>query len=265
MRQEHLKVPFRGTLLDVAVCLEENGPDWIFCIHGLQSNSKLFGNLLCQPFLQGYSKIAVDLIGFGQSAKPHGFSYAVEDQAAVVQGVFPLLKISRAIIIGHSLGGMIGVLLLDPLSEILQGFINMEGNLQYADCGVSKEVANSDYANFRGNIYREFKAKVAGESPQRAVWLEDIPDHVFYKSSQSIVEWSKSEKLKALFGSARCPCLFIYGERNSDKCLAVPKPIPSLQINNAGHFMLMDNPQDTYACLKNFLASRPCSDNQVRT
>jgi pimeloyl-ACP methyl ester carboxylesterase len=265
VRQEHLKVPFGNTFLDVAACLEKSGPDWLFCIHGVQSNSQLFGDLFSQSFLKGYSKIAIDLVGFGQSAKPHGFSYSVEDQAAVVREVFGLLEIERAVLVGHSLGGMIGVLLLDPLSEVLRGFVNMEGNLQYADCGASKEVANSDYASFRADVYRDIKTKVAGESPQRTLWLNDIPDYVFYKSSQSIVEWSKSEKLAPLFASARCPSLFVYGERNSYKRLAVPKVIPSCQINNAGHFMLMDNPQESYACLESFLTSQPYSDNQARS
>ncbi|PWU01435.1 MAG: hypothetical protein C5B53_02930 [Candidatus Melainabacteria bacterium] len=262
MRQEHLKVPFRDTVLDVAACLEENGRDWIACIHGLQSNSKLFSELLCQPFLRDYSKIAVDLVGFGRSAKPHGFSYSVEDQAAVVQEVFRLIKIRRAVLIGHSLGGMIGVLLLDPLADILRGFVNMEGNLKFSDCGASKEVANSDYANFRANLYPDLKAQVGREGPQRAIWLEDIPDYVFYKSSLSIVEWSKSEKLAALFASARCPCLFVYGEENRQKLLAVPDSISSHQIESSGHFMLLDNPDESYACLQNFLASLPSTEER---
>jgi pimeloyl-ACP methyl ester carboxylesterase len=182
-----------------------------------------------------------------------------------VHEVFNLLEIRKAVIVGHSLGGMIGVLLLKPLSEILSGFVNMEGNLVLSDCGASLEVAGAEFLDFQARLYSSLKQEVLQDCPKRALWLDDIPDYVFYASSQSIVEWSKSEKLLALFGESQCCSLYVYGDRNKEKLLTVPNHISTCQINNSGHFMLLDNPNSTYACLEGFLASALLSQESPRT
>ena len=259
MKQEILKVPYNRASIDVNVYTNRRGPDWLFCIHGLQSNGHLFDGLVCQPFLSSYSTIAVDLVGFGQSAKPVDFNYYLEDQALVIAEIFRILAIRKAVLVGHSLGGMIGVLLLKSLASVLSGFINMEGNLVLSDCGASKEVADSGFADFQKKLYRDIKKRAASESPQRAAWLEDIPDYAFYKTSQSIVEQSRSGRLPVLFASAPCRCLFVCGEKNREKFLTVPQSVARCQIGGAGHFMLLDNPKGSYACLQEFLIGQSAS------
>jgi pimeloyl-ACP methyl ester carboxylesterase len=252
VNQQLLKVNYRGVTLDVAAYVSRRSADWVFCIHGLQSNSELFRELIEQPFLSKYSTIAVDLVGFGKSSKPLDFSYNVEDQAQVIQEIFKILKIRRAVLIGHSLGGMVGVLLLESLAEILSGFVNMEGNLVLSDCGASKLVVLEDFADFKEHGYAKLKEQVAKESPLRAAWLNDIPDYVFYNTSQSIVNLSKSEKLVGLFGAATCRRLFVCGDKNVVKVKSVPPSVPSRLISNAGHFMLLDNPTESNTCLEEF-------------
>jgi pimeloyl-ACP methyl ester carboxylesterase len=205
--------------------------------------------------------LAVDLVGFGQSSKPLDFSYTVEDQARIVQTLLEMLKIQRAILIGHSLGGMIGVLLLNPLRDIISAFVNMEGNLVLSDCGSSREVAKSDFESFRVNGYKQLKNKVKAECSGRLPWLEDIPDYVFYKMSQSIVKLCEKETLLGLFGAASCRRLFLYGDKNHGKISAVPVGVDCRQVSSSGHFMLLDNPEETYACLKDFLMVKQSAGN----
>src|ERR1700684_2286347 len=80
-----------------------------------QSNKELFVPLLEQKFLDKYIVLALDCIGFGNSSKPENFSYNVEEQAHIIHEIIKQLDVKSLHIIGHSLGRVIGTLLLHPL------------------------------------------------------------------------------------------------------------------------------------------------------
>jgi pimeloyl-ACP methyl ester carboxylesterase len=74
-------------------------------VHGWGSSSAMWDKVL-KMFPKQYKTFAVDLRGFGDSDKPdsgYTFSEMVEDIAEFLD----VLKIKKAILIGHSLGGMI--------------------------------------------------------------------------------------------------------------------------------------------------------------
>lgn len=179
MNDQIILVNYLGQDLRMSVFQKKISNKWIIFLHGIQSNKELFTGLMDQPFLQNYSLLAIDFIGFGRSSKSEKFSYDVLDQANICQEIINKLKIKEFNLIGHSLGGMVGTLLLEPLKDIIKSFINMEGNLVYSDCGLSKIVAELSFKDFKN----QYSNKIS------------VPEFVFYKTSVSIVEWSKSEKL----------------------------------------------------------------------
>lgn len=254
MKEQIVRVKYHGTSLDISVSIQNRTPDWVVCLHGLQSNKKLFDSLVEQPVFNEHSTMAIDFVGFGMSEKPVDFPYTVDEQAVVVEHLLSTLKARKLTLIGHSLGGMVGILLLEPFKGNITAFVNMEGNLVLSDCGPSKDVARTDFTQFQANGYQALIQQAAQAHRQRAAWLRDTPDYVFYKMSQSIVEVSESEKLVGLFADAKCRRLFVCGDENRGKTEAVPKGVTCRQISNSGHFMLLDNPAETYACLVEFLA-----------
>jgi pimeloyl-ACP methyl ester carboxylesterase len=253
VKQSLLPVQYKGSSLTVAACIKEASHTWLICLHGLQSNKELFEGLLSQGKFRDLSVVALDFIGFGKSDKPPDFGYDIASQALIVSQIVGMLQIKNLKIIGHSLGGMVGVLLLEPLKGVISAFANLEGNLVLSDCGVSKTVVQSSFEVFASGGYAELKKQIAQQSRQRSVWLEDVPDYAFYETSRSIVQWCKSEKLPDLFAAGTCERLFVYGDQNSLKAQAVPKGIELRQISNSGHFMLLDNAYETYDCLSDFL------------
>jgi pimeloyl-ACP methyl ester carboxylesterase len=50
--------------------------------------------------------------------------------------------------------------------------------------------------------------------------------------------------------------LFLYGEQNRRKREALSTSEAVVEIPNAGHFMLADNPQDTLRVINNFLSKK---------
>lgn len=243
--------------LEVSVLLEDRKRNtWVVCLHGLQSNKAVFLDLLTKPLFQGYSSLAIDFIGFGHSSKPKDFSYDIQEQANIVEKILAQQRVDHCHIIGHSMGGMVGTMLLKQLGNKAISLVNMEGNLVAQDCGASLSIVHQSFEEFSSGGYEKFKENEAKANDQgtakRMQWLSMIPDYAFYKAATSIVEWAKSEKLLPLFLQAPQKKLYIYGERNAAKAERLPSSIAKAKIPNAGHRMLTDNLEDTYSAIEEF-------------
>ena len=59
----------------------------------------------------GYTAIAVDLLGFGESERPTGASYRPAAQAGYVERVLTSLRLSQVQIVGQDLGALVALLL----------------------------------------------------------------------------------------------------------------------------------------------------------
>lgn len=256
MNEKVFDISFRNLQLRISTNVKEGNDEWVLCLHGIQSNKELFTDLLKQDFIQKYSVVAIDFVGFGDSSKPEDFSYDIADQAEVCKKIIEQLGIKKLHIIGHSLGGMVGTQLFNLLDEKVVSFINLEGNLVYRDAGLSREVAECSFEEFQ-NKYDRIKNEIRNfdeiSSQKRNKWLGEIPDFVFYKTCKSIIEWSKKGVLLKTFVGAKVKKLFVYGEKNKNKAQRLPDSIEKAEIPNSGHFMLLDNPNVCYGVIHQFL------------
>ena len=73
-------------------------------VHGFMGSSYDF-HTLALALSESHHIIAIDLIGFGMSDKPHDFDYSKSHQADLVAQVVEALGIDTYIIGGHSMGG----------------------------------------------------------------------------------------------------------------------------------------------------------------
>jgi pimeloyl-ACP methyl ester carboxylesterase len=252
-----ISIPYKKWQLEVSCFNEHAGNIAVICLHGLQSNKNIFLPLSKPWADRGISTIGIDFIGFGNSSKPENFLYTFEEQTEIINRVIAQFNLSKFILIGHSMGGMFGTLLLKDLEKQLAGFINMEGNFVLKDCGASLSMTQTGFDEFSKKLYPEFLASL--ETSQeigaelRLQCLKSTPDYAFYRTSQSIVEWSRSEKLIPLFVNSPVQKLFVYGEKNRWKKEVLPPTISSAEIPGAGHFMLSENPQETFRIIDDFV------------
>ncbi len=170
--------------------------------------------------------------------------------------VLDQLNIERCHLIGHSMGGMIGILMLEKLQSRALSIVNMEANMTAKDSGASLTVVTQSLEEFSSGGYDAFKETVAEShekgSEKRLQWLSLIPDFVFYKSAKSITQWANSEKILKFFLSAPQKKLFVYGDKNRDKAARLPDTIEKAEIPHAGHRMLADNVEETRRVIENF-------------
>lgn len=230
-------------------------------IHGLQSSKEAFIRIQSDIEKQlEISTLSIDLVGFGNSEKPDNFSYDLISQATIVKDILRELEIRNIILIGHSYGGMISTYLSNQRDLNVLALISLEGNLTKGDCGESMNVSNLSFSDFKP-YYNELISKLDNTKKFaeqfRAGALKKIPDHIFYKSSKTIVDWSIKSNLCELFTNLKIPKLLVIGSESGYKTKPDDEATTIKIIQNAGHFMLLEKPEDSSEKILKFLVSLP--------
>ena len=95
----------RMAFMDVALAGTANGHT-VVLLHGNNFAGFYFGNVIEGLRKEGFRVIVPDQIGYGRSSKPI-IPYSFTDMARNTRAILQSLKIEKAMIVGHSMGGML--------------------------------------------------------------------------------------------------------------------------------------------------------------
>lgn len=254
---ETASLPFEKTTYRLSYRKRLTGSHCLVCLHGLQSNKSLFSPFFEDPDFLSYSIVAPDFLGFGDSDKPEAAPYTLEMQVCLIENLIRSLDIKNFHIIGHSLGGMVGTLLTRSAPLEVLSLSSLEGNLALEDCGTSREISTLAQQTFREAVYPKIKADLENSKAPSAKFryesLISIPDFVFLRTAKSIVSTSQSGEVLRAFLEASVPRLLVLGSQGSFSSRPHGSDIQIKEIENAGHFMLLDRPKETRQALSRFL------------
>ncbi len=112
------------------------GKPTITLLHGKNFNGAYWKKTADFLHAQGYGVFIPDQIGFGKSSKPRNYQYSFAEMATNTNTLLNSLGIRNTIVVGHSMGGMLGVryALLFPRETsklILVNPIGLENYLLY--------------------------------------------------------------------------------------------------------------------------------------
>jgi pimeloyl-ACP methyl ester carboxylesterase len=95
----------------------------ILLLHGYRSSAYVWRS--SAPLLadRKLHVIAVDLVGFGYSGKPHWFEYSIQAQARVISRFMDVLGLGRATVLGSSYGGAVAAVLALDYAERVEKLI----------------------------------------------------------------------------------------------------------------------------------------------
>ena len=79
----------------------------LLLIHGFASSTLVWSKVFLRLAAAGFRVIALDMLGYGYSAKPRNGEYTIAGQAKVVTGLLERLGIPRALFVGSSYGGAV--------------------------------------------------------------------------------------------------------------------------------------------------------------
>ncbi len=230
------------------------GPTILF-IHGLGSSSHDIAAAVSHPELKSYRFVALDLPGHRSSrwlAKQEGDSVraCVDLLEEFVDGQVE----GELAIVGHSVGGAIGLLLAARLGRRCRGFIDIEGNLIDSDCGALSRPTAARPAWERDELFDMIDAHlVANPTGGTEEYLDryraNVTDHrEWVDYTKALVEHSADGSLLRHFLALDCWRSYVYGADDPPEAAAqlAAQGVRTTAIDASGHWPMYARPNDLY-------------------
>jgi len=220
-------------------------------IHGLGSAASAdFPTIAAHPTLAGRRTVLVDLLGFGFSDRPQSFPYGIEDHAWALADLLDHLGLRGAELVGHSMGGTIGIALAALRPDLASKLVAAEPNLDPAVGTLSKRIAEQREEDFLATGHRALLSDVdqwAKSDPGYASYagtLRGCDPLALHRSAVSLFRNTRPPARDRLLGLS-IPKACLFGERSlpdPDTAALAGAGILVLIVPNAGHAMMVDNP-----------------------
>ena len=264
-RTQFVPLTYQHADLTIAANVRLTSNDLIVFMHGFGCAKESFDGAFDADGLRDFSLCAFDFPGHGASSRSDASTYSPRSYADVARLVIDNLAPARVFVACHSMGSAAG-LIAAPAIPNLGCFVNIEGNLVAEDCSlVSRTTADQSTDAFIHDGYGQLARTLAGSSRRDykawSQWYGQADPLALHESARSLVEWSDSGALLEQFRSLKHR-VYIYGdEDNKDYLLPQLHQVPTCCIRDAGHFPMLDNPQEFYAVLAELLnGARTSSD-----
>jgi pimeloyl-ACP methyl ester carboxylesterase len=112
------------TYKNATIHFTDNGQgEVVLLLHGFLENLTMW-NTLVPHVIKNHRVVCVDLLGHG-ATDSIGYIHSMEQMAEAVLAVLQHLKIDKTIVIGHSMGGYVGLALLDMNPGLIKGLCLM--------------------------------------------------------------------------------------------------------------------------------------------
>jgi pimeloyl-ACP methyl ester carboxylesterase len=249
------------------------GAPTIVLLHGFDGSLHWWDNLV--PLLAArYRVVRFDLLGHGGSSKPSG-GYSMEHQAQLVDEALHQLGVRRALIVGHSMGGLVATALATRDRALAAGVVLVDspptsgaGKLPFtARLGFMPVLGQALRSVFitNGEVKSTLGSAFAPGYPVPHQFVSDFWRMTYTSYAQSHREdgaYLEHEPLAARLTSLGVPLLGIYGTRDaivSPEAMREDYPtVPHAQvvaIPGAGHSPMVEKPYATASALLPFAAA----------
>jgi pimeloyl-ACP methyl ester carboxylesterase len=239
-------------------------------IHGLGESSLCFEALAADPTLACWTQILPDLPGYGRSAWLEN-PLRLAEFADLVGAIAGAIGTPPLILIGHSMGGVIGQLCVEGAPGLWDGFVNIEGNISLQDCTFSSKAAAMDERRFIDRAWNDVRqwvyelgiAEMAARRYFASLMFAD--PRAFHLNGCELVERSSREDFARRFSGLSLPSLFIAGldggAGHRSLQLLEESNAKVVGISGAGHWPFLERKEEFLVHLTAFLDSLP---KQVR-
>jgi pimeloyl-ACP methyl ester carboxylesterase len=243
---------------DLLINYEDQGKGkTILAIHGWTNDAGKSFDQLSVNLSKSYRLIIPDLPGFGQSSPP-AKSWGVPEYGAFIQKFINKIGIKPDYVLAHSNGGTIGLYALSqgmikPRKVVFlsSAGVRQKNALKKALLSVAAKPIKAVLIPLPSNAQKRIKKSLYGKIGSDLYVLENMQP-IFKK----IVEYDIQNAAQNVIQ----PTLLIYGVNDRSTPIAHGKllasHIPHSQlvfIENAGHFVYIDQPEQTLKLLKDFL------------
>jgi len=258
-------VPRLITRDGVALAYEEVGrgqPPLLF-VHGLACDRRYFAPQV-ERFGREHRTIAVDLRGHGESDAPRQ-AYTMEDLAADLAWLCGQLRVERPVVVGHSMGGVVGLTLAAQYPDLVGAVVMVDmPTAALAGPPVAPDPRVPLLEGLRGPEYPQIARRfvermfLPTDDRERQAWIVEgmtsAPQHVF----ASVIEHVWSADLTAAATGCKVPSLYIQAAGGRPELERLGELCPQLVVGRtvgAGHFNMLEVPDQVNGMIERFLAT----------
>ncbi len=235
----------------------------IVLLHGFLENKKMWAEYV-ELFSEKYRVITIDLLGHGESDSL-GYVHEMEDNASVVYEVLESLKIEKATILGHSMGGYVALAFAELFPKNIKKLVllNSTSKEDSAEKKLNRtraiKAVKQNYVNFVSlaiaNLFSENnRTRLAAE-------IEKVREQALKTPLQGIVASLEGMKIRKdrewLLQENRFPVLLILGRKdpvlNYEESLAqIEDTTAELVSFEDGHMSHIENKEELKPILLDF-------------
>ncbi|HCA08338.1 alpha/beta hydrolase [Chryseobacterium sp.] len=200
----------------------------IMLLHGKNFNGAYWQKTAKDLSEKGFRVIIPDQIGFGKSSKPHNYQFSFSQLAENTKAILDKLQIDKAIILGHSMGGMVATrfTLLYPEKVqklILENPIGLEDYKTFASYQTIDQAYQSELKN-TAETYKNYQMKFYYDNQWKEEyqpWLDLIAGWTLHKDYPQVA-WDAALTTDMIYNQPVCyefkniktPTLLIIGTRD---------------------------------------------------
>ena len=253
----------------------------LLLLHGMAGSSETWRAVIPQ-LARKYRVVAPDLIGHGQSAKPRG-DYSLGAFAVWLRDLLDELGVTRATIVGHSLGGGVAMQFVYQHPDYCQRLILISSGGLGPDVGLVLRLLSAPGAELVlpviapppvltiGNKLRTWFSSAGIQSPRGAeVWsaYSSLADsqtrNAFLRTLRSVVDYRGQavSALNRLHLKSDLPTMAIWGDQ--DKIIPVEHAHAAHAaraesrievLAGVGHFPQVERPSEVVDLIDDFIAT----------
>ncbi|MCB1055773.1 MAG: alpha/beta hydrolase [Acidobacteria bacterium] len=224
----------------------------LLLIHGLGESGLAFEGLLRSPRLAPWKMLAPDLPGYGKS--PWGAkTLSLEEVALAVGRWFAARPEGAVVVVGHSMGGVVGTLFCERFASEVRGLVNVEGNVSPGDCIFSSRIAAHPADTFEtaalpGLLDSVYRAGL-DDRPMRTYFASmSLADaRQLHRHSVELTEISGTETLARHQAALGVPSIYLLGDPRGtgerSRALLEEAGVRWRAIPDAGHWVFLDQPE----------------------
>jgi pimeloyl-ACP methyl ester carboxylesterase len=260
---ERLDLQVVGVGVEIATARRGGALARIVFLHGFGSTKEDYVDLAYHPGFRERPFLAYDAPGCGESSCEDLSKLSIPLLVDTAKAVLREAGIERFHLVGHSMGGLTGLMLAHQDADRVLSFVDIEGNLAPEDCFLSRQVITHpapDSESFFGAFIERTRHSPFFSSALYAASLRHkVRPGAVRGIFESMVELSDNDDLMTKFLSLPCPRMFMYGEQNASLSY-----LPTLaaggvelaEIPHSGHFPMYSNPVAMWTRIADFHAQQ---------
>ena len=238
----------------------------VVLLHGFLENKQMWNAFI--PELSKRNRvIAIDLLGHG-ATECLGYIHTMEDQADMVQSVLQELKIRKTVLIGHSMGGYIGLAFAELYAENVKGIVllNSTSKADSEERKINRDRAIVAVKQNYSNFIRMSIANLFSESNRERLTevIEQVKIEALKTPLQGIVASLEGMKIRKdreiILHFASYPIQLVLGKKDGvliyeDNLDQIEGTKVQLTTFEDGHMSHIENQTELLALLLQFLRS----------